>query len=137
MVSSVFSAHRWDTRDLVLFACSRAHRHRSLYPHPCSVLSFYAAIIVHHPGRTAPGQPPRRRLGGRLRPLRAGRTAGLHVWRRSVLYFPADLRLSHRLHRRCLADRIHRHQSAMPSLRRLLAADFAGSSSSTPAAWSI
>lgn len=121
MVSSVLSAHRWDTRDMVLFALFTA------------LIAIGAFIRIPVPFCPFTLQLLFTTLAGLLLGSRRGAasvavyvllglvTAGLHVWRRSVLYFPADLRLSHRLHRRCLSDRIH-----CPSKRHAIAAAPAG-----------
>ena len=106
MSSSALSARRYTTRDLVLFALFTALIAIGAFIRIGPLLSLYIAIIVHYPGRIHLRRPSRCRFRRSLCPLRISRFAGLYLWRRSILYFPAYLRLSPGIHRRRRLNRL-------------------------------
>ena len=100
------STGRWkpDEGDGALWFVYSTDRDRGVYQDPGAGVSVYAATFVYDAGGAYPGEPERGLLGGAVCASWARWGAGLYGGRRAFVYFPADVWISHRVHRRCMAD---------------------------------
>ena len=93
-----------DEGDGTLWFVYSTDRDRGVYQDPGAGVSVYAATFVYDAGGAYPGEPKWGLLGGAVYASWARRGAGLYGGRRAFVYFPADVWIPHRVHRRCMAD---------------------------------
>lgn len=93
-----------DEGDGALWFVYSTDRDRGVYQDPGAGVSVYAAAFVYDAGGAYPGESKRGLLGGAVCASWARWGAGLYGGRRAFVYFPADVWIPHRVHRRCMAD---------------------------------
>ena len=93
-----------DEGDGALWFVYSTDRDRGVYQDPGAGVSVYAAAFVYDAGGAYPGQPKWGLLGGAICASGARGGAGLYGGRGSFVYFPADVWIPHRVHRRGVVD---------------------------------
>ena len=98
------SRRKPDEGDGALWFVYSTDRDRGVYQDPGAGVSVYTAAFVYDAGGAYPGQPKWGLLCGAVCASGARGGAGLYGGRGSLIYFPADVWIPHRVHRGGMAD---------------------------------